>query len=133
MSDAVTAEDLIEKATEVAKKAYAPHSKFEVGAALLANGKIYVGCNVENASFGLTLCAERNAVGAAIADGSRSFEALAIFADADEPTPPCGACRQVLAEFGPSMRVHLASRRREPIEFGLDELLPHRFDFQSED
>lgn len=92
---------LLPIAWEVRNRAYAPYSKFQVGAALLGtDGLIYRGCNVENLSFGLTICAERNAIAQAIAAGCRSFTALVVVADTREPVSPCGACRQVMAEFG---------------------------------
>ncbi len=92
---------LISAAWEVRDRAYAPYSTFHVGAALLGDdGVIYRGCNVENLSFGLTICAERNAVCAAIAAGCRRFHALVVVADTREPVSPCGSCRQVMAEFG---------------------------------
>ncbi len=92
---------LIAAATAARLQAYAPYSNFQVGAALLAtDGRLFTGCNVENLSYGLTICAERNAVFAAIAAGVREFEAIAIVADTREPISPCGACRQVMAEFG---------------------------------
>ena len=92
---------LISAAWEVRDRAYAPYSTFHVGAALLGDdGVIYRGCNVENLSFGLTICAERSAVCAAIAAGCRRFHALVVVADTREPISPCGACRQAMAEFG---------------------------------
>jgi cytidine deaminase len=92
---------LLPAAWAVRDRAYAPYSKFHVGAALLGeDGVIYQGCNVENLSFGLTICAERNAVAQAIAAGCRKFTALVVVADTREPISPCGACRQVMAEFG---------------------------------
>ncbi len=114
---------LIEAAWTVREAAYAPYSKFAVGAALLtADGRIFTGCNVENISYGLTNCAERVAIGAAIAAGAREFLAVAVVADTGMPISPCGACRQVLAEFGVP-RVML-SNRTERIEFSLEALLP---------
>jgi len=94
--------DALETAAwDVRDRAYAPYSRFHVGAALLGDdGVIYRGCNVENLSFGLTICAERSAVVAAVAAGCRSFHALVVVADTREPISPCGACRQVMAEFG---------------------------------
>ena len=105
--------------------AYAPYSKFWVGAALVSSSeKIYQGCNVENLSFGLTMCAERVAVGAAVADGARDFRLLAIVADSNYPIVPCGACRQVLAEFNPSLRIISSTLDGQTAEFRLEELLP---------
>jgi cytidine deaminase len=114
---------LVEAAWRVRQLAYAPYSNFQVGAALLAaDGRIFVGCNVENLSYGLTNCAERVAVGAAVAAGVREFVAVAVVADTAVPISPCGACRQVLAEFGVE-RILLANRT-ERLEFTLDDLLP---------
>lgn len=114
---------LVEAAWQTREAAYAPYSNFAVGAALLASdGRIFVGCNVENISYGLTNCAERVAIGAAIAAGVREFLAVAVVADTGVPISPCGACRQVLAEFGVS-RVMVANRS-EGLEFSLEELLP---------
>lgn len=101
--------DLMKHARRAAQTAYAPYSHFRVGAALLCeDGSVVVGCNVENRSFGLTICAERNAIARAIADGKRNFAALAVYcADSVVPVPPCGACRQVLSEFvGDDFPVH---------------------------
>jgi cytidine deaminase len=116
-------EALVEAAWNARQRAYAPYSNFAVGAALLAaDGRIFGGCNVENLSYGLTNCAERVAIGAAVAAGVRDFVAVAVVADTGVPISPCGACRQVLAEFGVP-RVILANRT-ECIEFTLEELLP---------
>lgn len=112
-------------AREVREAAYALYSHFSVGAALLTeSGKIYSGCNVENISFGLTMCAERVAVGSAIASGSRDFAFLALISDSQEPVVPCGACRQVLAEFNPNLRIVSENLQGRTAEFRLDELLP---------
>ena len=101
-------QELLDAARLVAENAYAPASGFQVGAALLAvDGRIFVGCNVENASFGLTICAERGAVCRAVAEGAREFSKIAIWTPSDPPGSPCGACRQVLAEFGPNLEVML--------------------------
>jgi cytidine deaminase len=114
---------LISEAWAARDRAYAPYSNFHVGAALLAeDGRVFSGCNVENLSYGLTNCAERVAIGAAVAAGSRKFLAVAVVADTAVPISPCGACRQVLAEFGVP-RVMLANRT-ERLEFTLEELLP---------
>ncbi len=93
-------EDLMAKAIEASKNAYAPYSKFSVGACLLTeNGKVYSGCNFENASFGLTICAERNAIGTAVTNGEKKIKAIAIYSPNCNLCVPCGACRQVLHEF----------------------------------
>lgn len=107
---------------------YAPYSKFRVGAALLASsGKVYHGSNVENASYGLTVCAERVAFFNAVSAGERRFVAIAVVSDG--AATPCGACRQVMAEFAPKLRILVAeAKRRGPVRtFLLDELLPSRF------
>jgi cytidine deaminase len=112
--------------------AHAPYSKFQVGAALwTADGRIFAGCNVENASFGLTICAERNAVFAAVAAGVRAFSALAIVSSGDKPVTPCGACRQVLTEFGVSFPVRCYGNDGSELEHTTSELLP--FGFSSRD
>ena len=118
-----TDDELIEAAWKVREMAYAPYSNFHVGAALLAgDGRIFPGCNVENISYGLTNCAERVAMGAAIAAGARSFEKVVVVADTAQPISPCGACRQVLAEFG--VKTVILANRMERVEFSLEELLP---------
>lgn len=105
--------------------AYSPYSGFAVGAALLGvDGSLFTGCNVENISFGLTMCAERVAVGRAVASGIRNFARLAIASDSAVPVVPCGACRQVLAEFSPGLRILSTTTRGERTEFRLDILLP---------
>ena len=104
---------LLRAAAAAAKKAHAPYSKFHVGSALLAaDGRVFTGCNVENASYGLTICAERNAIFAAVAAGQKKFKAVAIVASGKQMPYPCGACRQVLAEFcGPDTKVYIAPIR----------------------
>lgn len=120
-----TQDQIIAKAKEAASRAYAPYSQFSVGAAVLTtDGRIFHGCNVENISFGLTICAERNAIFSAIANGCREFEKIAIVADTEEPISPCGACRQVLAEFNPNMEIILANFQGKTETFHLSELLP---------
>jgi cytidine deaminase len=118
---------LIEAAQKTRNKAYAPYSKFKVGAALLGkSGKIYTGCNVENASYGLACCAERSAVFKALSEGEREFRAIAIVSDSPEPTAPCGACRQVLNEFAPDISVIMPGKKRT-IKTTLKKLLPFAF------
>ncbi|MGI8588502.1 MAG: cytidine deaminase [Chloroflexia bacterium] len=124
--------ELLAAARDAREAAYAAYSGFKVGAALRAeDGKIFTGCNIENASYGLTCCAERVAVFAAIAAGVRRFGTLAVVAGEPGavPSTPCGACRQVLAEFAPDLRVLLAGPGASgPVLLtGLDELLPHPF------
>ncbi|MFZ9936647.1 MAG: cytidine deaminase [Luteolibacter sp.] len=116
-------ESLLAEAWRVRDRAYAPYSEFAVGAALRAtDGRVFTGCNVENLSYGLTMCAERVALASAIAAGAREFTALAVVADTKVPISPCGACRQVMAEFHVP-RVILASHD-ERLDFSLAELLP---------
>lgn len=117
---------LIDQAQVAMRSAYVPYSRFPVGAALLAeDGRVFTGCNIENASYPLTMCAERVAIGKAVSEGVKRFVAVAIVAEKAAPCTPCGACRQVLAEFGP-MSVILA-QPGEPWELSLAELLPHSF------
>lgn len=116
---------LISEARAAREQAYAPYSRFAVGAALRTKtGRVFKGCNVENLSFGLTICAERNAVFAAVAAGEREFEAIAIVADSKEPVTPCGACRQVLAEFSLDLLVCSANLEGATYESSIRELLP---------
>ena len=116
-------ENTVAAAWRAREAAYSPYSNFPVGAALLAgDGRIFLGCNVENISFGLTNCAERVAIGAAIAAGVRKFVAAAVVADTGVPISPCGACRQVLAEFG--VPVVILANRANYLVYTLEELLP---------
>src|SRR2546423_6593910 len=117
--------ELIQRAASARMAAYAPYSKFTVGAAVRTkSGKIFSGCNVENVSFGLTICAERSAVAAAIAAGEKDLVAIGIVTNSKKPALPCGACRQVLAEFNPEMKVVAATTTNKTEEFGLADLLP---------
>jgi cytidine deaminase len=119
---------LINVAKKAAHRAYAPYSRFRVGAAVLGrSGKIVAGCNVENASYGLTSCAERNAVFQLVAQGESTIRAVAIYTPTETPTAPCGACRQVLNEFGPEMVVISVCDGTERIETTLSGLLPSAF------
>ena len=128
-------EDLIQLAAQARERADAPYSGFRVGAALLArNGRVYTGCNIENMSYSPTLCAERVAVGAAVAAGERpgGFTAIAIVSDDPAPATPCGVCRQVLSEIAPGARVIMASAPEKGngrLEMTVEELLPNAFKF----
>ena len=114
------------------KKAFAPYSNFRVGAALLAaDGSVFAGCNVENASFPAGSCAERNALGAAILAGQQEFTELVVVTEADTPTPPCGICRQALVEFAPSLAVTSFGALGTSAAWSLTELLPSPFTGQS--
>ncbi len=126
--DARQAKQLIAAACAARKHAHAPYSKFRVGAALLsADGRVFAGCNVENASYGLTICAERVALGNAIAQGAKSFVAIAVVYDARNEAVPCGACRQVLREFGEEILVLSATTRGTHTARTVRELLPASF------
>jgi cytidine deaminase len=128
--DPAAARDLLARAREARANAYAPYSRFPVGAALLAaDGRVFTGCNVENASYGLTNCAERVAIGKAVSEGAREFAAIAVIGPEDgEPCAPCGACRQVLYEFGPELPVIVPSAAPEGYEVQrMNELLPGAF------
>lgn len=122
--------ELISRAVEAARKAYAPYSNFHVGAALIAkSGKIYLGANIENSSYGLTICAERTAAFNAVLNGEKEFDAIAIVSDSGNFTPPCGACRQVLSELcGKNLLVIMSNKKGEIKEMTLEELLPFSFD-----
>jgi len=110
------------------RRAYAPYSGFRVGAAVAAGGAVHVGCNVENASYGLTLCAERVAVAAAAAAGARRLDAVAVASATSPPTPPCGMCLQTLAEFaGQELPLRLVGSRGERVDTTLGALLPRAF------
>ena len=129
MSDAIDWVALEAAAREVRENAYAPYSSYFVGAALLGeDGVIYRGANVENASYGLCLCAERAAIGTAVANGVRAYRALVVVTQGPKPAAPCGMCRQVLAETGPSFPIRCISVDGDQIETSVRELLPHAFD-----
>src|SRR5687767_4372971 len=119
---------LLDAARAARRNAYAPYSDFPVGAALLDNeGRIFTGVNVENASYGLTTCAERAAIAKAISEGARSFRAIAVAGPTDEPCPPCGSCRQILHEFAPHLQVVISEAAGEPRILPLSVLLPEAF------
>lgn len=119
---------LVEKAKEAMAYAYAPYSHFQVGAALLTNtDKIYTGCNVENASFGATNCAERTAIFKAVSEGEKCYKAIAIVSSSKEFTYPCGICRQVMGEFMPNGQIILANAKGEVKVFKFKDLLPGHF------
>ena len=110
------------------ERAYAPYSRFRVGAALRArDGSIFAGCNVENASYGGGICAERGAVMAAVAAGHREFDCVVVATEAEQPTPPCGLCRQFLVEFAPRIEVLSVTTGGAEAHWTLDGLLPHAF------
>ncbi|HOJ88472.1 MAG TPA: cytidine deaminase [Pseudothermotoga sp.] len=120
-------EELIRIAKESMNKAYAPYSEFRVGAVVVTkNGKIFTGCNIENSSYGLTICAERVAIFSAIAAGETQIEKLVVVADTIEPVSPCGACRQVMSEFG-DFEVILANLQGKVTTTKVSDLLPHAF------
>jgi cytidine deaminase len=118
---------LVAAAWKARKRAHAPYSGFHVGAAVLAGGRVFTGVNVENASYPLSVFAERNAVAAAVVAGKGAIEAVAVVSDAEAPTPPCGGCRQVLNEFGPSMLVVCEGTTGVRSEWVLSKILPHAF------
>ena len=121
----MSADNLLARAIGARSTAYAPYSHFSVGAALeTRSGKVFTGCNVENLSFGLTCCAERNAVFAAVVAGEREFTRIVIVADSQEPVTPCGACRQVLAEFADVLEIRSVNLQGVEYQATLRELLP---------
>ena len=125
----LSAVELIAAATAARERAHAPYSQFRVGAALeTRTGTIVTGCNIENATYGLTICAERVALYKAVSEGLRGFARIAIVADSRDPTPPCGACRQILWEFGGDLEVILANLAGERARHRLRDLLPLPFD-----
>lgn len=124
----MTDKELLGEAKAAKEGAYAPYSRFRVGAALLGeSGSVYTGANVENASYGVTCCAERVALFKAVTGGERAFRAIAVTSDSDDFTYPCGACRQALYEFAPSMDVLSSNKDLEYKKMTLEELLPHAF------
>ena len=121
--------ELFARATAARERAIATFSNFKVGAALRTkHGRIYEGCNIENASFGLTVCAERLALLKALSEGEREFSEIVVVTDAERLTPPCGPCRQLLWEFCPDIRVVLHSTRGIEESYWMSELFPHPFD-----
>jgi cytidine deaminase len=125
----LSASRLIAAARKARRKAHAAYSNFKVGAALeTTDGDVITGCNIENATYGLTICAERVAMFKALSDGHRKFRRIAVVADTESPTPPCGACRQILWEFGGDLEIILANTRRETGRYRMSELLPVPFD-----
>ena len=124
----MTDRELLNIAKRAAENAYVPYSKFKVGAALeCADGKVYTGCNVENAALGCTICAERTAVCKAVSEGSRDFVRIAVWADSENYCMPCGSCRQVLGEFSPEIEVLSTRAGGSYVSYPLTRLLPYPF------
>ena len=124
----MTEQALCQKAIDMLDMAYVPYSHFPVGAALLCrDGTVFTGCNIENAAYGPSNCAERTAVFKAVSEGRRRFKRIAVAADTDQFCPPCGVCRQVLQEFAPELEVLLVNRKGEIRSLTLPELLPYSF------
>jgi len=127
----IDVEALVQAAIAAREQAYAPYSRFSVGAALLtASGKVFAGCNVENAAYGHSICAERTALFSAVAAGHRDFVAIAVVTSTENPASPCGACRQVLVEFNPKITVILANLKGDIVQTTARELLPGAFSEQ---
>jgi len=131
--EGLSAREMVDMALRAQQHAYVPYSGFHVGAAVLAdNGKVYTGCNIENASFGATICAERTAIAKAVSDGARRILAVAVSSDSEGPTQPCGICRQVMSEFcSEDMPLYLSNRNGEYAEYAFRELLPNQFVLKS--
>lgn len=130
----MTDEKLLELALDARKNAYVPYSGYAVGAALLTeDGKVFAGCNIENAAYGNTLCAERTALVKAVSEGCRKFTRLAVVGNSTDYCWPCGACRQMLYEFAPELEVLVARKDHQFVKFPLRELLPHGFGPESLD
>lgn len=130
----MTDEKLLELALDARKNAYVPYSGYAVGAALLAeDGRVFTGCNVENAAYGNTLCAERTALVKAVSEGCRKFTRLAVVGNSTNYCWPCGACRQMLYEFAPDLEVLVARKDHQFVKFPLRALLPHGFGPESLD
>jgi len=126
----MTSSELAQKAIKAKEHAYAPYSKFPVGAALLTkSGMLFTGSNVENSSYGLTICAEQSAISAAVSQGERDFAAIAIACNSDQYCSPCGACRQIIAEFGLDIKVIMVNKKSDFQELTISELLPGAFTF----
>lgn len=121
--------ELYEKAVKAMEYSYSPYSKYKVGAAVLTKcGKVFTGCNVENSSYGATICGERTALTKAVSEGYRDFEAIAISgSDDDVPAFPCGICRQFIFEFGSDIKVILMNKEKELVRYKINELLPEGF------
>ena len=120
-------EELLAAAADARANAYAPYSGFRVGAAVLAGGRVFPGANVEIASYPISVCAERSAISAMVAAGQRSIDAIAVVTDADEPTPPCGGCRQAIWEFGREAAVVSQAASGRTLRSSIGDLLPHAF------
>jgi cytidine deaminase len=119
---------LVDAARAAQQRAYSPYSNFRVGAALLGeSGQVYSGCNVENASFGMTMCAEQGAISAAVVAGEQKFTHMALITDSPNPESPCGACRQVLTEFAPDLEILSVSKTGVEQRWNMNELLPMAF------
>lgn len=124
----MTYTELLSTADKAMENAYAPYSHFKVGAALLcSDGKVFTGCNIENATYGATNCAERTAIFKAVSEGHRDFEAIAIVSSGRDETFPCGICRQVMAEFAPGLKIILRDKNGKEAIYQLSELLPKSF------